>query len=192
MVIDAFSAEVEPGGLTSQNDIKILVCYLVKSVPNVLKDTNIAQILRDKGLANYFEIMDAISALTKKGHIIKDENDFFSLSETGMSIALSLDYSLPKSVRDKALESAFAMLKHAKIEKENPVDIISTDSGFDVTCHVKGGDFDMMKISLYAPDKEQAEMIKKNFQKDPEYVYSLMLSALVGDKEYVKSLFEEN
>ena len=188
---DAFTAGVAPGGLTFKSDIRILICYLVKSVPHSLTKANIIEVLQEKQLANYFELADSVGLLEQRGHIIKDEDGLFYLSETGLEIAMSLDTNLPPVVRDKALESAFAMLKHARTVRENPVEINKTENGYDVVCHISGGSFDLMKISIFAPDKMQAKMIKQNFQNDPQYLYSLMLSAMVGDKAYIKSLIEE-
>ena len=32
MEYDALSAGVEPGGLTNRTDIKVLICYIIKSI----------------------------------------------------------------------------------------------------------------------------------------------------------------
>lgn len=182
MAFDAFTGGVEPGGLRTKNDIRVLICYIVKSVNAPLSGNDIIKILQEKGLANYFESTDALSALTSKEHIILLDG-LYSITDTGREIAEALDVSLPLSVRDKALEAAFSLLSEAKRERENKVDIDKTDFGFNVTCHISGGDFDLMSFTIYVPDMHQAKMVKKNFHKNPESVYKLILSSIINNSE---------
>lgn len=188
---NAFTGGVEPGGLWNRNDIRILLCYILNSVNSPLSAESISQIVQSKALANYFEIGDALAALLKQGNVSVDENGDYTVTETGREIAQSLDAALPLSVRDKALEAAVRLMADAKARRENRVDIAETDNGYCVTCHISGGKMDLMSVSLYVPDRAQAEVVTQNFYRDPEGVYKLMLSSLTGDKAFAKSFFEE-
>lgn len=185
---EVFTAGVDWGGLTTQTDIKILVCYMLKSVPVPLASNDVQMILQTNGLANYFEITDAIASLLKTGQIEEIENNHLKITESGIEIASMLESDLPISVREKALTSAFSLLKHAQIEEENRVEIKQTEFGYDVTCHISGGSFDLMCFTLYVPDLQQANMVKKNFHKNPENFYKLVLSTITGDNDFAKSL----
>lgn len=189
---DAFTGGVDPGGLRNKNDIKILVCYILQSVNSPLYFDDVLKIMQEKSLANYFETSDAISSLLKNGNIEKDKNGLLRICETGLEIAQTLDTTLPLSVRDKALEAAVVMLSYAKNERENQVEITKLDKGFSVDLHISDGKRDLMNITLYAPNKKQAKMIKGNFHKNPSKIYRLMLSALTGDDELLKKLFSED
>ena len=189
---DAFTGGVEPGGLWNRNDIRILICYILNSVNAPLTGDSISEILQGKALANYFEVGDALAALQKLGNVAKDENGCYFVTETGREIADSLDATLPLSVRDKALEAAFTLLADARAQRENRVDVEKMENGCRVTCHISGGGgMDLMAVSLYVPDEAQAEMVKRNFHRDPAGVYKLLLSSLTGDTAYAKSFFEE-
>ena len=189
---DAFTGGVEPGGLWNRNDIRILICYLLNSVNAPLSGDDISGILQGKALANYFEVGDALAALQKLGNVSRDEEGCYTVTETGREIADSLDATLPLSVRDKALEAAFTLLADARARRDNRVDVEKTANGCRVTCHISGGEeMDLMTISLYVPDEAQADMVKRNFHRDPTGVYKLLLSSLTGDTAYAKSFFEE-
>ena len=56
---DAFDEGIEPGGLRSRNEIKVLVCYLLKSIEQPISKQLINEILQENSLANYFEINQA-------------------------------------------------------------------------------------------------------------------------------------
>ncbi len=187
---DAFTGGVDPGGLWNKNDIRILLCYILSSVDGPLSQDSISQIVQGEALANYFEVRDALDSLLKQGNA-EERDGLYTVTESGREIAASLDVTLPLSVRDKALKAAMRLMAEARARRENRVDVEKTDRGFQVTCHISGGDLDLMSISLFVPDRGQAELVERNFYQDPEGVYKLLLSSFTGDTAYAKSFFEE-
>ena len=187
---DVLTGGVEPGGLWSQNDIRILLCYILSSVDAPLSGEDLSRITQSKGLANYFEVGDALSALLKQGNVQKDAMECYTVTEAGRQIAGSLQAALPVSVRDKALEAALRLTAEARARRENRVDITQTEKGFQVVCHVSDGKMDLMSVSLYAPDRAQAEVIERNFYSDPENIYRVLLAALTGDDQFLISIYK--
>ena len=49
---DAFDEGIEPGGLRSRNEIKVLVCYLLKSIEQPISKQLINELLQENSLAN--------------------------------------------------------------------------------------------------------------------------------------------
>ena len=188
MEFDAFTGGIAPGGLRSKSDIRILICYILKSVNAPLSGEDIIHILQEKSLANYFEANDALSALVALGNVRKEEDDTYVLEPQGKSVADNLDVLLPLSVRDKAIAAAMNLLSSAKMERENAVTTQRTENGYNVTCHISGGDMELMNLTVYVPDLYQARVVKKNFHRDPQRVYNLLLAALTGDDELTKDI----
>ena len=188
MEFDAFTGGVAPGGLRSKSDIRILICYLLKSVDAPLSGEDIIRVMQEKALANYFEVNDALSALVSLGNIRREEDGTYVLEPQGKSVADNLDVLLPLSVRDKAIAAAMSMLASAKIERENAVTTTRTDNGYNVSCHISGGDMELMNLTVYVPDLYKARVVKKNFHRDPQRIYSLLLAALTGDDELTKNI----
>lgn len=188
MEFDAFTGGVAPGGLRSKSDIRILICYLLKSVDAPLSGEDIIRVMQEKALANYFEVNDALSALVSLGNIRREEDGTYVLEPQGKSVADNLDVLLPLSVRDKAIAAAMSMLASAKIERENAVTTTRTGNGYNVSCHISGGDMELMNLTVYVPDLYQARVVKKNFHRDPQRIYSLLLAALTGDDELTKNI----
>lgn len=189
---DAFTGGVEPGGLWNQNDIRILICYVLDSVGAPLPREDIARLLQQKGLANYFEVGDALGALERLGHIGQDGQGLCSIRETGREIAGALAGTLPLSVREKAREAALMLLADARAQRENRVEIQEGGQGCRVSCHISGGDIELMSFSLYVPDRAQAELVRANFHKNPEGAYRLLLSFVTGDTAYARAFFAES
>lgn len=194
MGFDAFTGGVEPGGLRTQNEIRILICYLLSSVNAPLSKNDILNIVQDNGLANYFEVTDALSELAEHGHVIfsGENNEICTVSETAKLIAKQLDTALPHSVRDKAVAAAINLLAKAKRERENKVEIQKDERGYRVSCHISGGNMDLMNFTLHVPDQFQAQMVKEQFHNSPETVYRMLLALVTGNRDVASEILKEN
>ena len=78
---DAFTAGVEPGGLQSKDEIRILLCYLLTSVGVPLHKEAILQSVQANGLANYFEVTDALEALCENGNLTRGKDGAYCATE---------------------------------------------------------------------------------------------------------------
>ena len=79
----------------------------------------------------------------------------------------------------------------AEAQRENQVELQKIKQGYQVTCHISGGDMDLMAVTLYVPDRAQAEMVKRSFYKDPAGVYKLVLASLTKDTSLAREYFIE-
>ncbi len=192
MEYNAFTAGIEPGGLRNKNEIRILLCYLLSSVRAPLSKSDIISIMQENALANYFEVTDALSELIENGNVLMEEGtELCSASDSARLVAQQLDTALPPSVRDRAVGAAVNLLARAKRERENKVEISKTDLGYNVTCHISGGDMELMSFQIYVPDLKQARMVKRNFHREPENVYRVMLALVTGNHDLVADILKD-
>ncbi|WP_322198892.1 DUF4364 family protein [Acutalibacter intestini] len=188
---DAFTGGVDPGGLWTQNDVRILICYILSSIGEPMSREDLCAMIQNRALANYFEAEDALAALEVLGHL-RQSGGGLTVTDTGREIAKDLDTSLPLAVRDKALEAAMQALALARARREHRVEIIEAEKGWQVRCHISGGgSLDLMEVSLYVPDRAQAALARENFHKNPDAVYKLLLAALTGDRAYAQEYFAQ-
>lgn len=182
MEYDAFDAGIELGGLRNRDDIRLLVCYLLKSVDSPMTRQMLNEAMQEDGLANYFEVSQAIEELLKTGNItadIMDEDEVISVTDKGREAADILQTSLPKTVREKAVNSAIRLITKARVERENQIEVTKEENGgFTITFTLFDKNTQFMKLSVYACDSLQLEQIKKNFIKDPVKVYSTIITSL--------------
>ena len=154
---DAFDEGIEPGGLRSRNEIKVLVCYLLKSIEQPISKQLINEILQENSLANYFEINQAVSDLVRAGSLeeaAQEGDTVYRVTDQGRSAAQTLEVNLPRSVREKAVNAAIRLLTRAKREQENRIDIEKLENGYHV------------------------ETVRKNFLNDPVKLYSNIIASL--------------
>lgn len=193
MAFDTFDEGINLGGMRSKNEIKTLICYLYNSVKENMDKGIIIQAILKQGLANYFETSSAFDYLVMNGNLIPadDEHKTYSLTEKGAEIAKQLDSTVAYTIKEKAYACAVKLLAEKKKEIENRVNIFKNDNGFTVECSVSGGDMDLMKLNIYAPEMEQALILKKNFLDNPNKAYKVILALLTKDKETVGDALEE-
>ena len=164
MAFDTFDEGIAPGGLRSKNEIKILICYLYETVKDKMSQSLIVEAIRSDELANFFEIVVAFEELASDGTLIKsdivDGEQTYVLSANGRVIANQLETTLAHSVKRKSYDCAIRLLSQRKTARENFVDIEKTENGFSVNCRVSGGEIDLFSFTLYAPNLEQAEVMK--------------------------------
>ena len=188
MSYEAMDAGIEPGGLRDVNEIKILICYLLKNSNRPLSFDNLNEILQQDGLVNYFEFGQSLHELLLSGHVDLTEQDglqLYHITRLGAGTADMFERRLPRSVREKAVRASVRLLARLKIESENKVMITRDASGWRVECRVLDGKDELLSMRLLVPSAGQAEVIRQQFLKDPAAVYRGAIALLTGDPENV-------
>ncbi len=180
---DAFFEGVEPGGLRSRNEIKLLICYIVCKIDGNISKNQIIDILCKKSLANYFEISQAVSDVLKTGNIrseFADGEEILYPTELGKNNTAQLENELPYTVKETALNATLEMMLMHKREQENGIKIEPHGNGFDVTVSVLDGEDKLMSVTIYVADSEQAQAVKDKFLQDPIRLYSTIVALLLA------------
>lgn len=131
-----------------------------------------------RGLPINFETSSAFDDLVTNGNLVPadDEHKTYALTENGVEIAKQLDSILAYSIKEKAYACAVKLLAVKKKRLKNKVDIVKSSNGFTVKCSVSGGDMDLMKLDVYAPEGT-GSILKKNFLDNPKKAYKIYACA---------------
>lgn len=182
---NAFGAGVEFGGLKNSADIKVLICYLLKSIGKPLTRKNMIDAITGNGIANYFEVNQGLSDLVKTECLTSEgtqENQLFTLTAKGAEVAETLESNLSINVRKRAVRETLSLLTRLRRESENKIDITRLDSGgYSVSFTVLDGEDKLMRLELYVADMFQAEQLKNNFLEDPAGLYASIITRLAGE-----------
>ncbi len=181
---DAFNAGVKEGGLRNRSEIRLLVCYLLRAIDRpVPKNLLVDAVLRER-LANYFELNEAIDELLKSGNIdrdIQDEDEVLTVTARGRESAELLETTLPRSVREQAVNSAIKLMTLARNKRENKILTEQlSDGGYNVTFILGDEQNELMRLTVYVADRMQVEVVKNNFLEDPVKLYSSIIAALTA------------
>lgn len=178
IIKETFNGGIRLGGLNNSLDIKILICFLLIKVKEPLTKEQLTQILNDDSLANYFDVMNALSELIKSGQIICDCNNNLTVSKTGEDAMNTLLNTLPVTIKDRALISANKFILKNKKLSENKVEIKKAEDGYTVKCKILDIGSDLLNIELFVGTLEQAKEVESKFLNEPSKIYKTVLEIL--------------
>ena len=193
MAFDTFDEGISLGGIRSKTEVRILICYLFTAVKQPMSKETVVDALLDRGLTNYFEASSCFDDLVKSGNLENSQENpkLYNVTANGRLISEQLENTLALTVKERAFECAMTLLETEKKEKENKVIIEKLENGYNVTCSISGGDIELMSVSLYLADMEQARTVKKNFYKNPQLFYKVMLATMTRNNNLIQDALED-
>lgn len=173
---EVFTGGVKPGGLTSDTEIRILLCYLVKAAAPLTREAMQGALLQEQ-LVNYFEFVNALDELEDQQLIESTENGFV-ITEKGSVVADTLAYDLPRSVRESAVRAVIRIQSWVHKAAQNKAHVEPDGDEYLVVCTIEDMGRDSFQIRLSMPDRLTAEMVKNRFISKGSKVYSQLLNLL--------------
>ncbi len=181
---DTFSAGVEPGGLHTLNEIKLLICYMLKSAGGPISRNDVLDIVCADGMANFFDTSAAIDELIALHNLCEQEDGTLIVTDEGAHATDTLVDLLPYTLRERSVKGALRLLARRRNEQENEVEIRKTDNGYTVTCTVGSGTAPLLSFTLLVADDRQAEQVREQFLRDPLLLYQSMIAVLTGTASF--------
>lgn len=180
LIFDAFTYGAEDGGLRSKSEINLIVCYVLSNTNSKLNSNLICETMVSGGIANYFEVANAISRLVENGIIIEDEEGFLTATSECKRLTEIIEKDLPYTLRERSIRISTKLAVTELYKKEDKVEIEENKNGkgFTVTLHVTDRDKEYMILTLNVPTYAQAEMIKTKFIEDPVKIYDNLITSL--------------
>lgn len=175
---------VLPGGLHDNEQIKVLICYLLSDVSEGVTSDFMCGVLQKCGSANYFEASHSFAELVSGGQIaeIKEGSNLYQLTDTGRYIVTNLADELPASVKENTLKNFKMYLHQYDVKQENSVKLISKQDRTYIECMVNDGDNQLLSVKMYIPDAEQAILVRNVFYNNTDVVYQAIVALMTGDK----------
>ena len=168
---DVFRAGVEPGGLTMDYEIKVLICYLLASQERPLPA---------KGLV---EAVNAISSLLKSGHIAEQVDETgekcYIATAVGQAASETFQKDLPSAVRQHALEGVQKYLLHRRRRSQNIAQITRVSDGYQLALSIADVGSNLLDLTILLPSEEICRKVRDRFFNDPVAFYRGLLGLLM-------------
>lgn len=186
MANEAFTAGIEHGGLTTDYEVRILICWLLFKVGQPVTMGKLNEALQQDALVNYFELARGTGNLLRTGHIREDEHEErkeapLILTPLGRETAETLERALPLTVREKSLAALTAVIKRERMERENAVTIEKRPDGYFMKMQISDVASDLLDMSLYVPTEEICKKMRERFLSDPAALYRVIVTHLAGE-----------
>ena len=169
------------GFIRDKLEIKFLILYVTAGVaePMPLSDIQ-ALTMIDDGI-DYFDFSQCLNELVKTGHLRINDEQKYAITPKGLKHSEICQSRLPRSVRLKADRLIAAhrqeLVRRAQVRsrvecRENGTYTVELSLSDDVD--------NVMHLQLMVATKEMAEDLAQRFQRNPEQVYSQLVTALYG------------
>ena len=176
-------------GLRTTTDLKVFLLFLLDNIRSPIDEEMLLYIVEENTDDITLDYTACLIELVDSGHLYFDELDkvkYYMISEKGRMVASELYDTLDKEFREKSLRSAIRHMSlsnkgtrvFAKIEE-------TEEHRFRVTMQAYDAQGEIMSVSLVVPSRQEAELIKKNFEAKPDGVYRGVFFASTGRIEYV-------
>lgn len=188
---EAFTAGVKPGGLTNTTQIRILLCYLIRTVAQPLSRQELESALLEQQLVNYFELAAGLADLEQQ-KLVRLEKGRYHITPEGRKVADLLLTDLPRSVREQAVQAAVLAQQYARKAAENQALVRRTPDGWQLDCRIQEMDREVFSLSLLMPDQATAEAARDAFVHKGGDFYKILLAMFSGSgalaAEWLKNL----
>ncbi len=189
-MLDAFTSGVKPGGLNSAQHIRIMLCYLIKSVPTPLSEQEIQNALLGEELVNYFDLTSILHNLCEN-NFIENVNGRFALLPQGENIANELSDDVPLTVRQTGLRAAIRVQRFASNSAIHKVDIEKLPNNcYNVHCFIQDRGDEIFRLKVLMPDLHSAQLVKEKFIQYGQAVYALTLAGITGSTMLSKNALD--
>lgn len=181
-----FNEGVKPGGLTSNTEIRILLCYILDAVEHPIERQQLEQVLLGEELVNYFAMAESLAQLEQQGLIVTEDGKY-RITDIGRTVGRTLAHDVPRSVRDAAVRGVIRAQQYAAKQAAFQSEVAAIDKGFVVNCAINEETGSLFNMALYMPDKLSADAVRVIFTEKGDEVYKLVLAALTGDTRLAKT-----
>ncbi len=177
---NASGAGVARGGLFSTAEIKILICYILSAINEPVPVDMLANVLHYEGLANAFEVSDAVVSLSTSGQItaVDDTEQVYQITDSGKATAATLKSSLSSVVKERAYLAVMKMFAKFKNSKDNVFEITHENNATYLSCSAIDGGKPFITIKMLITDEEQGRFISERFLENPSAIYSKIIEML--------------
>ena len=167
-------------------DNKIIILYILDKNSKALTIDQIAKFCEDFDDITYFDICTYIQELESNNYITESHNDslgtLYSITNSGLSTLQELLELIPgvnlhniKKIINKNI---------VKIKTDysigNVVLPVENDE-FKVSCFIKDGNDELVNITMYVANKDQARNITKNWSTSAEEIYEKILEMMTKE-----------
>ena len=176
-------------GAMRDDEIKLLILYLLDQLKTPLSGEVLSEIILWDGNVNFFDFSAAFDALTQSRALVPLEGEgaktAYTLSPEGQEILRCMGDSLSESLRYKALRSATRLLAYRNQGRSATATIGETADGYSLRCVIRDREEVFMDMTVYSKSRHEAESFKLRFENNPEDLLRGVLAILSGQAKFL-------
>jgi hypothetical protein len=174
--------------LKTTTDIKVFLLFILDNVGHPIDHTTVLSIVEENTDDISLDHGECLRQLVASEHLIYDEVDgegYYMISDKGRIVSAELYESLDPELRERSLRSANKHVTLAGDGSKIEARIEQTpNKRFKVILDSFDKQGEVMSLSVVVSTRDEAELIKKNFESRPGSIYRGILFSLTGKLEF--------
>lgn len=158
------------GFIHEKLDIKILILFVLRRLPDEVDRDTLADIVQCDGGIGYFDFSDCLYELIDR-ELVTENHIGFRVTPKGANAGEAVESSLPYTVRKKAEKLIVPVA--AELKKRSLLTAKHTEK--DGKIFVKLAAPDKLGIDVLCTDEKQAMRIEKNFKYNSDKLYAQLI-----------------
>lgn len=172
------------GFIHDMMDVKVLILYVMSRVSYPVTETEIYELCYQDECLSYFDVCTAIPEMVESGHLIRQEQGKFVITEKGRETGDLTADSIAFTVKLKAENAVAKFNRQMRRSSFVKTQVIPRESGdYSVVMSLDDEMGNLMTLELVAPDQRQAVRLSKLFEKKAENVYNLTMTELLDEED---------
>lgn len=168
------------GFIQDKLEIKFVILYVMARVTAPIPMDGVQQLTMIDGGIDYFDFAECLNDLVRTEHLIRDENDLYTITAKGERNSGICESSIPYSVRLKAdrelAEYNKMLLRKSQIRSGVTQ---NENGGYTLNMTLDDDIGNVMRLSLMITDETVGKEAAERFRRDPEKMYAKVLEAVL-------------
>ena len=173
-----------PGFIHDKLEIKFLILYITARVIEPIPfDTVWDLAMCDEGV-DYFDFAECLSDLVRTEHLTLSADGLYAITDKGLRNSRICESSLPYSVRLRTDKNVAEYNRRLLRKNQVQSRVIPRENGsYVVELRLQDDVDSILHLELTAATEAMARDLADRFRKDPEGIYTRLLSALYPPAE---------
>lgn len=174
---------MDTGFIRDKLEIKFLILYITARVSEPITLTELQELTMIDSGVNYFSFSECLEDLVSTEHLLVTEDGLYCVTPKGLRNSEICQSSLPYSVRLLADKKLADFNRNLLRRNQVQSSVTPRNNGtFTVQLSLRDDVDSVMDLELMVATEEMARDLAERFRKNPEKLYSGILSALYDKK----------
>lgn len=166
-------------------DVKLIALFIIKNFRMPVPEAYVVDTVMLQPIVNYFDLSDRLGELFEEGFITyytEDNERFYSLTEKGTEALEFFSQRIPKTVRERLLRTIKIKIKELKnaLSVKAEYEKVS-DIEYSISLSIFEGLYQLLGVCVSVSDEKLAKKICADFKKNPQAIYSDIISTLIKE-----------
>ncbi len=173
------------GFIRTELELKTLILYVLRRAGEPVAFHDLTDMVLCDDAIDYFEYINCLNDLVRTEHVHREQHnddEMHFISQKGRRNLNICVGSLPVSVRDRADNSVDRIMRTVRRRGSVEASTITRENGeLCVRCKLRDDSGEILSLELAVLTQEQARTFTRNFERNAESIYNVLLAAMLED-----------